>query len=331
MLPKQPTLCAVQVVENTKCCPINPPTKAHYELLKQNLNQKLSDFSQIPAQARQWRDVHDPLSQNGEAQTPSSRLIDPSVYKTHLNGAFDVWKGTPDAQKASLWRLETLRAYNAAHDETASLRDQLSKAETQMAHLRLQIARLSECQQPKEYTFNIPAHHEISVPTVKGLAESKVELPLDREDLIKKWVEVVKENGKYQRALPELELSDLTVPSYLMEVEQEGMDGAADSAQPDDGEGSAAGDGDSADAAGEDDDEVVTPHVNGINGITARGAPSTATGSAPLKVGSTALDRSMLDPGLRNEDDEEAMEVDRGDFGGEMLLANLKAREKAGQ
>ena len=352
MLPRQPTLSAAQVIENSKCCPIGPPGKAQYDLLLKALNKTLEEFSRSQAQAHERRDLHDLLSPNDSLKTSLFEAPDSSAYKTHLGQAFDVWKATPDSQRTSLWHLETLRAYSAAHDETSDLRTQLSKADTQMAHLRLQIARLSECQQPKEYTYNIPAHHAISASTVKGLADSKADLPLDREDLIKKWLEVVKDDTRYQRALPELELADLEVPDEegMMDVEQN-FAGAGDGAGEENGSmaGGEGGEGDSADAAGEDDDDdndddenndvasapQRTNGVNGAGGGTA--APTAAMGGGAakaVKVGGAAIDQSVLDPSLREDgdgDEDGAMEVDKGDFGAEMLLADMKARARAGK
>ena len=306
------------MIENPKCCPVGPPNKSHYELLRQRLEQRLEDYERTRSQSNERHDLRDifpPTEANKDSQTPKP---DNSSYYNHLSQAFDVWRATPDSQKASLWHLETLRACNTAQEEATKLRNELIQAEAQMAHLRLQIARLNECQQPKEYTYNIPANHGISQETVKMLGGSKADIPLDRENLIKKWTAVVKDDRKYQRYLPELELADLTIPG---DVNME------DTAEEDDerNRSNSEGEGDSVDAAGEDDDEVDSHH-NGING---NNPPAVA--SNPVKLNAALLDRGVLDPSLRGDNgtaSNGAMEVDKGDFGAEMLLADMKARAR---
>lgn len=328
MLPKQPTLSAAQVIENRSCCPVGPPNKSHYEHLKQLLEQRLSDHERAQAQAHEHRDLHELISPNSDGHNePSHEKPDFSSYHDHLAQAFSVWDSTPEIQKNSLWHLETLRAYSAAHDESAKLRDELSRAEAKMAHLRLQIARLNECQQPKEYTYNIPAQHDITEETVQILASTKADIPLDRESLIRKWTAVVKDDRKYQRQLPELELADLTVPDS-MDMEDEGEGPEEHDANDQHGSRDGDGDGDSVDAAGEDDDEVTTAATNGVNGT----ATATQIGSNVVKINAGTLDRAVLDPSLRNDDEDVeedgAMEVDKGDFGAEMLLADMRARAR---
>ena len=317
MLLKQPTIGTSQVIENPKCCPVRPPDKTHYELLRRQLTEKLEDFERAQSQSNERHDLHDIFSPSEPTKDSRMEKLDTSPYYNHLSQAFDVWKSTPNSQKDSLWHLETLRACSSAQEEAAKLRDQLLQAEAQTAHLRLQIARLNECQQPKEYTYNIPANYEVSQETVKVLASSKADVPLDRESLIKKWTAVVKDDRKYQRSLPELELADLTIPDDVNMEDNTGEGGHRNG-------NNLEGEGDSVDAAGEDDDEVDS-HPNGVDGDS----PSVAANN-PVKINAGELDRGVLDPSLRdNDDDDGAMEVDKGDFGAETLLADMKARARS--
>ena len=315
LLPKQPTIAISQVIENPRYCPVGPPNKSHHELLRQRLEQRLEDFERTQSQSNERQDLREIFSPTEASKDSQTKGLDKSSYYNHLNQAFDVWRATPDSQKASLWHLETLRACNSAQEEAAKLRNELIQAEAQTAHLRLQIARLNECQQPKEYTYNIPSNHEVSQEMVKILGGSKADIPLDRESLIKKWTAVVKDDRKYQRYLPELDLADLAIP---VDVNME------DNTEEDDerNRNNSEGEGDSVDAAGEDDDEVDSHH-NGVNGSSAPAAASN-----PDKLNTGVLDRGVLDPSLRSDDDNGAMEVDKGDFGAEMLLADMKARAR---
>ena len=319
LLPKQPSIGALQVIENPKSCPVGPPNKIHYELLRQRLKQKLEDFQRARNQAHQRRELREIFPANNEDRGSSPEEADASSYYNHLDKAFDVWKSTPDSQKASLWHLETLRAYSSTHDEVVVLQDKLAQAEVQMTHLRLQIARLSECQQPREYTYNIPVQHEISPETAQILSSSKADVPLDRESLIKKWAAIVRDDRKYQRHLPELDLADLSIPDN-MNMENDLQEERAEGNEDD-----SVGEGNSVDAAGDDDDEVDS-HPNGLNGNV-----HPTENHHPVKIDAGVLDRGVMDPSLQGDEDDGAMDVDKGDFGAEMLLADMRARAQGAE
>ena len=325
MLPRQPTLSAAQIIENANHCPVGPPNETHHELLKKHLQRKLESFETKQKHAQERHDLMELFSpEDGGRDAQPLEQSEFSSFYNHLAQAFDVWKSTPDPQKATAWHLEVLRAHSSAHDEAIKLREELVKAEAQMSHLRLQIARLNECQQPKEYTFNIPTNHEIDPETVNFLSNAKADIPLDRESLIKKWATVVKDDRKYQRALPELDLADITFPEQMDVEEATPRQQDPDEDGPTRDPASLNGD-DSEDAAGEVDDDMASV-PNGVNGSAVQAK------TKPVKVSAGTLDRGMLDPSLRNNDedeDEDDMEVDRGDFGAELLLADVRARTKA--
>lgn len=330
-------------------------------------------------------------------------------YHAHLAQAWDAWAATPDRQKAELWHLETLRSLAAGREEVDELRERVANAEGQAAQLRLQIARLSACQQPKEYTYNIPAFHKMDVETSRWVMEGAARRskrrrkgpvrgegegnagrvgegpgdvdgdedddmeeegegwPLDGEALIRRWIGAVERDRKDQRALPEGGLGDLGVPAIdgtgEMEVdvveneegrgrererggrrEGEGCGNGNGNGELDGDEGGREADGDSVDAAGEDDDDVhITPAQQHLaNGVDVNSTPGAHRVPLKVSVGTGTLDCSVLDPSLRGGDengvgdidadegeDVGGMEVDGGDFGAEMLLANMRAMARS--
>ena len=313
LLPKQPTLSGGQLIENPNCCPVGLPNESHFGLLQQLVKQRLEQYDVEHACASERRDLQEILQTQGSTREETDESIDHSSYYDHLTRAFEVWSSAPEADRNSLWHLETFRAFGWAQEEAIKLKESLTQAEAQTAHLQLQIARLNLCQQPKEFTYNIPANYNVTPGAVQTLSKAKADTPLDRENLITKWTAIVKEDRKFQRSLPELELQDLSIPGVdmmedLQKADANGQKGARGEANEDD----------DVDAAGEDDDELAS-HTNGINGI------ALAASSHRGKSNIASLGRDVLDPNLRNHG-EGVMEVDGGDFGAEMLLADMRAR-----
>ena len=323
MLPKPPTIGAVQVIENDKSWPVKAPGQSHFELLQQQLSRHLEEFEKEKARDAVSREgLEDSPMVNGHKQ---NRKEDFSPYYAHLSQTYDAWASVSEPKRVEMWHLESLRAFSRekqAHEE--SLR-KLANAEAEAAHLRLQVRRLNECQQPREFLSYPPQQFGVSRPTANLVADA-ADTPLEREAMITKWTARVKANASFQRSLPSL--TDVTKASTAPTTEpMQPMNGVESFAPPAAASTANAvpngehlldqgADGDSADAAGEDDDDDI---------VAATSQPRLTAGPG---LGSLpAVEGGVLDPTLRGQ--VHAMEVDSGDFGAGYLLADMNARSKA--
>jgi hypothetical protein len=277
------------------------------------LKQRLEEFELERLQSLQDQSQNDTSSESNVTHD-KSEPFDFTPYHNHLQQAWEVWKMTPEHQKSAQWHLEVLRAYSNAQDERIELSKKLVLAESQNNHLKIQLERLNECQQPKEFTFQIPTLHSVDEATTKILISQKADIAPDRETLITKWTNVVKENSKFQRALPDIGLGTLSPGQDGMEI----VEGFAEGGQADE----EADEGDSADAAGEDDDDDGNDDGdgNGEEVVSQRNGTNSVTG-----VNNSRNSTSFIDPSLRTDQDN-SMDVDGGDFGAEILLADMRAR-----
>lgn len=227
---------------------------------------------------------------------------DESIYTAHLIQAWDVWKSTSESQKATQWHLEVLRALSNSQAERKILSNDLDRAKAEQEHLRTQIERLNECQQPKEFTYQIPSNWHVTKEMTSTLVSLQVDTPPDRESLINKWTTVVRRNSKFQRALPDIGLVDISTDIDGMYMDSHELNGT----QEDE-------DGESEDAAGDEDDEDAGGEKDRFDISRDRG------------VDTSFMDRDMLGPGLRVDGD---MDVDEGGYGAENLLTTRAQRGK---
>ena len=299
LLQQQPSLKSAQVIENPRYCPVGPPTQKHHELLKQLLRIRLEEF----ASARDRRNEEDHSLRRGINNHVPPDEHDDTIYTAHLTQAWDVWKSTSEPHKTTQWHLEVLRALSNSQEEQKKLSNAFDTSQADQEHLRTQIERLNECQQPKEFTYQIPSNWHVSKETASALISHQVDTPPDRETLINKWTTIVLQNSKFQRAIPNMGLVDITTDIDGMYMDNHTMNGDQDDE-----------DGESEDAAGEEDDEEeIGPEKDGFDISRDQG------------IDTSFMDRDMLDPGLRGDGD---MDVDEGGYGAEMLLPTRAQRAK---
>lgn len=273
MLPKPPTICAGQVIENSKSWPVKAPGQMQFESLRQQLSKRLEEFEKDKARDAERREGSEdnPIA-NGQKE---DRKEDFSPYYAHLSQAYDAWVSTSEPKKTDMWHLESLRAFAREKQEHEETLRRLAGAEAEAAHLRLQVRRLNECQQPQEFLSYPPQQFGVSRPTA-NLVTDAANTPLEREALIAKWAERVKANTSFQRSLPSL-TDAVAIPEVTMTEPMNGVEiyatsaaaatAAATSTVPN-GESvmDQGAEGDSADAAGEDDDDDIVvassqPHL----------------------------------------------------------------------
>ena len=288
------------MIENPKYCPIGSPGQTHFERLKQLLKQKLEETGNGKAKAQ---GANSSTQSNISSSSPSretTESYDPATYMAHLIQAWDVWKTMSEARKVSQWHLEVVRAFSNSQEEQKRLSSALAQAEAEQEHLRLQIERLNECQQPKEFTFQIPTNWHIPKKAAAVIVSSQKGDTLDRETLIGKWTTAVRANSRFQQALPEMGLTDLSTNPNGIEIEYQNADGHRDNDNNEDG--------DSIDAAGEDDEDPVEMRGSFTN--------SDGISIQKSRMDPNFLNRAALDPNLR----ENVMDIDHGDYGAGMLI-----------
>ena len=317
LLPSQPTINSPQLIENPRYCPVAPPTKSHLDLVRQQVRQRMEEFESNRALAQgPLSGLQERSSTLGTTAEFEQEEHDSNSYHEHLTQVWELWKSIPESQKTQQWHLEALRAISAAEPERKKLSDTIAQLKGEKAHLSIQIQRLNECQQPKEYTYKIPTYHNITSEANKKLGTNTADGFLDPETLIDKWMTVAMESNKTQTALPQFSILDGD------DLDEFDIDDDNDEDGEEEGE-----EDDSADAAGEDDDEVVAQRNGNAN--NANGTLGIGTGNG-TRVNTSLLDRGVLDPSLRDDHDHDSsMEVDGGDFGGESLLAGLRARNQS--
>ena len=237
-------------------------------------------------------------------------VLDTGLYHGHLVSAFGTWRSLPEPKQREQWHLEALRAFVREREEHEETKAKLGKQEAEMAHMRLQLNRLNECQQPREYLQFPPNRIELSKEAASAVGNTP-DLILDTEKLITKWTAHVQTNTSFQRSLPvPAEQPETFEPMNGIEMmdpteKQNTNGGAASSVHDED---------DSEDAAGEDDDDLAGQ------------ASSVRAPQAPM-------DRTILDPNLRNAGADhvmEGIETDDGGFGNAgALLAKLSQAGEA--
>jgi hypothetical protein len=258
-------------------------------------------------QLRYWKKsilaAADPADSNGTVAP--TRVADINIeddesckpYLDHLDNTFQTWIRLDETQKAKVWHLEALRAFVREQTEHGETHVKMEHLEQENANLRLQITRLNECQQPREFTFFSPTQLPISRDVAVSLAASEKHNRFDYDEMVRKWKARVLFIRPAQKPLPQglAALSDTHElngrPSYDHDQPNGDMDLEAD-------------DDDLMDAPGEMDDEV--------DGVQTR------MPAGPMNQG-------MLDPKLRAPGDDVMHGMENGgNFLGGKLLTELR-------
>lgn len=121
-------------------------------------------------------------------------------HQSHLSTAYNLWIGLDDDARRHNWHLEVQRALAREQREHGDTHVRLERAETEMANLRVQLARLNECQQPCEYLAFPPNQ----LPVAKDVARMVAQMApgstmLVLDDLVGKWRRRVRAQGQKSR------------------------------------------------------------------------------------------------------------------------------------
>ena len=220
-------------------------------------------------------------------------------YYDHLTKAYNIWKGLSEATQRDVWHLESLQAFAREQEEHGNTHVKLQRVEEEAANLRLQVERLSNLQQPREFALYPPVQLPISMETVSVLSQNSEDIPLNFNKLVDKWKTRIQSNRSAQKEFPP--------PALPASAHQ--LNGSSSYTQPPSNGGpplllDAIDDDDLMDAPGDEDDDLGPPRVP----------------TAPM-------DRGMLDPKLREHGPDEVMQGIEGDgdeFVGGRLLSGLR-------
>ena len=298
-LARPTTISSNQLIPSTTSWPITIPGSTQLEALRQRLALQLRFFN------RERRLAAGATILNSQTE-PTSSSIDTSTeeedrpYYEHLSNTYNTWMTLPDSEKRDIWQVESLRAFareEQAHGETQI---KLQRIEEEAANLRIQLERLNQCQQPREYILYPPNQLPVSRETAKIVVESNPNDQLEFDTLVEKWKVRIQSNRNTQKPLPQ--------PGAPAETPTQQINGVSPYAhQPTNGDPSAhqgPSDDDLMDAPGDEDDDLPDQ------------------GRAPT----APMDRGMLDPKLREPGDEvmQGIEGDGEGFVGGRLLAGLR-------
>ena len=296
-----------QLVPNGTSWPVTVPGYAQLEALRTQLAMRLK-WGHI-----QVRDAAGialtgsigSLGPNSKSSSVDGDKAEDQPYFEHLEKSYNLWVGLAESQKKDMWHIEVMKAFireGKAHGKTHV---ELDNAEREVANLRIQLDRLNECQQPREYLLFPPNQLPISRATASLVASDKQNMPLDYEKLVEKWKARIQTNRSTQKPFP--------VPAHSQPVSSHHTNGVfayapehiTDDPQLQDG----ASEDDLMDAPGEEDDEL----------------------NEQVRASTATMDSGILDPNLREHGPDEVMDGIEGDgesYGSGRLLATL--REYAG-
>ena len=245
------------------------------------------------------------LGPNSKSANIDGDNVEDQRYFKHLEKSYMLWVGLPESQKKDLWHIEVMQAFireGKAHGKTHI---KLDNAELEAANLRIQLDRLNECQQPREYLLFPPNQLPVSRETANLVASDSQNILLDYEKLVEKWKARIQTNRSTQKSLPAPTHSTPTSARHTNGVSAYAPKHMIEGPQLQDG----ASEDDLMDALGEEDDE--------LNG--------------QVRASTATMERGILDPSLREHGPDEVMDGIEGDgegYGSGRLLASL--REYAG-
>ena len=225
-----PTLFSAQPFPAPDSWSLDAPSQAQFEALSRYLRAQFDDWRTQRAVSERRR----PGSYSSNESTSgydsgfggrpenTHQVVQQQEEKAmrHLTDAFDHWRHLPDQQRQESWLLEVLRACSREHGKQKEMASQLEVAQQEIERLRLQVERLSSCQQPRDFILNPPSIIPMSQWTLKQLSSdlsAKIS-DWDYDRLLSKWTDVVQSNRRSamslsaQRPLPEPDRRSFSTP-----------------------------------------------------------------------------------------------------------------------
>ncbi|MCJ1316504.1 hypothetical protein MMC15_001825, partial [Xylographa vitiligo] len=223
-------------------------------------------------------------------------------HNDYLIRAYNAWNDLPETEKQDIWHTESMRAFAREQREHGETHIKLVRIEQEAANLRLQLERLNECQQPREFLLFPPNQLKVSREAATIVAENSADTSLDFDKLVDKWKSRVQSGRNEQKSLPPSQLSTAAAIQLngISSYNQASLNG--DSLAP-----QGVSDDDLMDAPGDEDDDL-----------------------GQARMPTATMDRGMLDPKLRDQGADEVMqgiEDDGEGFVGGRLLAGLREYE----
>lgn len=172
LLPEPPTLFSATPFPGSESWTLAPPGQKQFEALNSLVHQQIAA-----------------IRGGDDSKFPGSLAF---KYSMHVQGAYEHWQAMTDEDRASVWTLETLRAFSRMKEEKFAMRKQLEAAHTRIRHLEAEYDRLSRFQLPREYLLYPPNTIPISAPVLKEFGNTKSQscgevLSYDADAIINKW------------------------------------------------------------------------------------------------------------------------------------------------
>ncbi|MCJ1379643.1 hypothetical protein MMC17_002745 [Xylographa soralifera] len=223
-------------------------------------------------------------------------------HNDYLNSAYNVWNDLSESEKREIWHMESMRAFAREERDHGETHIKLARVEQEAANLRLQLERLNECQQPREFLLFPPNQLNVSREAATIVAENSADTSLDFDKLVDKWKARIQSGRNEQKSLPPPQPSTAGAIQLngISSYNQPSLNGDL-LAQP------GVSDDDLMDAPGDEDDDL-----------------------GQARMPTATMDRGMLDPKLRDQGADEVMqgiEDDGEGFVGGRLLAGLREYE----
>ncbi|KAI9812232.1 MAG: hypothetical protein M1832_000464, partial [Thelocarpon impressellum] len=144
-------------------------------------------------------------------ESPQPAGQDEASVISHVREAFSHWERLGEQDRKEAWRLEVLRAYAHEREQRTEAEAQLELAQQEIENLRIQLEKLNNYQQPRDFLLNPPATIPLSNETMKQLngGASQDAADWDHARLVSKWMAVVRNNRREsgglggQRRLPD--------------------------------------------------------------------------------------------------------------------------------
>ena len=220
-------------------------------------------------------------------------------HHDYLTSAYNLWNDLPETEKQEIWHVESMRAFAREQREHGETHIKLVRIEQEAANLRLQLERLNDCQQPREYLRFPPNQLKVSREAATIVAEHSADTSLDFDKLVDKWKSRIQTGRNEQKSLP---------PSQLATAASTQLNGISSYNQP-----------------SLNGDALAHPGVSDDDLMDAPGDEDDDLGQARMPT--ATMDRGMLDPKLRDQGADEVMqgiEDDGEGFVGGRLLAGLR-------
>ncbi|KAH9827797.1 hypothetical protein Tdes44962_MAKER02731 [Teratosphaeria destructans] len=197
ILPAPSTLFSPTPFPSGESWTLTPPGQKQYETLNRLVHAKVKEV------------------RNGDM----SRFPDSLHFKhsLHLQGAFEHWQNMSEADQASAWTLETLRAFSKAQDARKQDRQELEVAKNRIRHLEQEFDRISRCQLPREYLLHPPHTMPAPAAIVQELSNAHLnsgaaEVDFDPDVLLDRWRTTVRATKPKRK--PTVEPTRATDQSY---------------------------------------------------------------------------------------------------------------------